>query len=182
MLQSAPSSGIQTTTLRGGSGENYTLGSALTNNGANITGRWVVSGTNNFTGATTINGGILEVGNAAALSQTGAIAVNTGGTLLLSGAGGTNTKLKATAAVTLAANSLTAASLALSGITSSFEQQVGALTLSLNSVIDFGTFASGNTLRFADSSGVTWAGGRSQASGTGPWDWITCVLGRTTRG
>jgi len=169
VLQSAPSGGSQLTTLSGGSGETYSLASTLANNGANTTnvlktgdGKWTVTGTNNYTGTTTISGGTLDVGNAATLSQTSAVAVNSGGTLLLSGAGGTNSKLSTTEPVTLSGGKID-----LSAMTSSLDQHVGALTLSNSSVIDFGTLAGGNTFRFADSSGATWATGQS----LNVWNW-----------
>lgn len=161
VLQSAPISSVQTITLSGGTGENYTLGSSLTNTNPNTTavlktgaGQWTVTGTNSYTGTTAVDGGTLEVGNAATLSQTSSIAVDSGGTLLLSGSGSTNNKLNATAGVTLDDGKFS-----LSGMTSSLDQQVGALTLTSDSVIDFGTLAGGNTFRFADSSGATWASG-----------------------
>ena len=169
VLQSSPSAGFQTTTLSGGSGEAYSLGSALTNNGANTTnllktgaGKWTVTGTNNYTGATTVSGGTLEVGNAATLSQTSSVAISSGGTLLLSGAGGSNNKLNSTTAVTLSGGAID-----LSGMTSSLDQHVGALILSNSSVLDFGALAGGNTFRFADSSGASWTSGAY----LNVWDW-----------
>ena len=74
--------------------------------------------------------------------------INSGGTLLLSGAGAN--KINNSAAVTLNGGTI-----AMGGSTS-LDEQVGALTLSASSVIDFGTFAGGNILRFADSTGATW--------------------------
>ena len=167
--QSAAVLSIQTTTLSGGSGENYTLGSALANSGANTTavaktgaGQWTVTGTNSYTGATNVSGGTLNVGSAASLSQTASLAVNNGGTLLLSGVGGSNIKLNTAAALTLDGGTLS-----LNGMTSTLDQQVGALTLTNDSVLDFGTLVAGNTFRFADSSGATWASGKYLSI----WNW-----------
>ncbi len=78
--------------------------------------------------------------------------MNNGGTLLLSGAGGTDNKLNTAAGVTLAGGALS-----LGGMTSSLTQNVGALTLTANSIFDFGTLLAGNTFKFAASNGV-WTG------------------------
>ena len=118
-------------------------------------GTLTLTGNDTFTGATTINasGGTLEVGGTGSLSGSTSIAVNSGGTLLLSGTGGTDTKLNTSAAVTLNGGSLAVSD----SIGGSLDQSVGALTLSANSIIDFGMFASGNTLRFANSV-ADWTG------------------------
>lgn len=50
---------------------------------ATSTGKFILSGTNTFTGATAISGGTLTAGAAGALGATSGITVNSGGTLLL---------------------------------------------------------------------------------------------------
>ena len=114
-------------------------------------GTTTLTGTNAYTGATTVNAGTLE--NSGSLSGTTSIAVNSGGTLLLSGAGGGNTKLNDAATMTLGGGKLS-----FSGITTSLDETVGTLTLSASSIIDFGTLAAGNTFRFANSSAISWTG------------------------
>lgn len=125
----------------------------FTKAGANVL---TLTAANTYSGNTTINGGRLEVSGS--IANSAAISVNTGGTLLLSGAGGLDAKLKTTAGIELNSGSATVAALDLGGMTSTLDQAVGALTLSAGSIIDFGSLGAGNTLRFADSHASTWAG------------------------
>jgi len=121
--------------------------SGLTKQGG---GLLTINSAGTYAGATVVaaNGGTLEVGGASGkLSGTTSIAVNTNGTLLLSGAGGTDTKLNNLAPVTLAGGTID-----LDGMTSSLDQTVGALTLSANSILDLGTLLAGNTWKFAPSN------------------------------
>ena len=112
------------------------------------------AGTVKFTGAktyfgpTAVNGGTLNLAGSILNSSGLTIA---GGNLLLPD-GGTN-KIKDTAPVTLGGD--TPSSLTLSGTVS---ETAGVLTLagSAASTLDYGSGA--GTLRFADSSGVTWPG------------------------
>jgi len=153
--QSAPSGGTQVVTLSPRIGESFTLGSAITDTGGNINsvlktgpGTTTLATANPFTGSTTVSGGTLEVA-AGSLANTASIAVNSGGTLLLNG---TNQDRINNAAST----ALNGGTFALAG-SASLDEQAGTLTLSATSTLDFGTFASGHTLRFADSSGASWA-------------------------
>jgi len=156
--QSAPSGGSQTTTLSGGSGETYTLGAALTDGGATSThvlktgaGIWSLAGDHDFTGATTVSGGRLDLGSSGKLSQTAAVTINAGGTLLLGGAAGAD-QIHDTAAMTLAGGRLGWGGLA------GLNENVGALTLSSTSTIDFGTAEIAQQLRFQDSHLKGWTG------------------------
>ena len=156
ILQAAPVSGVSVATVTGAGAS--TLGSALNDVGGGVVtaltkngnGSWTMTGTKTYTGATTVNAGVLNV--AGKLSGTTAITVNNGGTLLLSGAGGTNSKLNNAAPITLAGGRLD-----LSGMSSSLTQTVGALTLTANSIVDFGTLLAGNTLKFGTSV-ADWSG------------------------
>lgn len=154
ILQAAPASGVSVVTVTG-TGQS-TLGSALTDAGGGIVtaltkngaGSWTMSGDKTYTGATTVNAGILEVGaNGGKLSGTAAITVNGSGTLLLGGTGGTNVKLNNAAAVTLAGGKID-----LGNMTSSLNQTVGALTLTATSILDLGLLVAGNTWKFAASN------------------------------
>ena len=163
--QSAAVANAQTVTLSPGTGESFTLGSAITNTGGNTNsvlktgaGSTNIATTNNFTGTTTVTNGTLEVSGA--LTATSQVTVNTGGTLLLSSA--------ATDIVNNgAAFDLNGGRITLGGA-SSLDETVGTLTLSANSIIDFGTL--GHTFRFADSSG-----GALETAWTGTalsiWNW-----------
>jgi fibronectin-binding autotransporter adhesin len=139
-------------------GNDVTLSNALTLGASGTaavtksgTGTLTLTAANTYSGATAISasGGTLEIGQGGSLASTSSVTVNSGGTLLLSGTTNYN-RINDSAAVTLAGGTLSM------GGSTSFDEQVGALTLSGNSVIDFGTLAGGNILRFADSTGATW--------------------------
>ena len=147
--------GTRTFRVNNGSAASDLLISASLQNGAIIkadTGTLTLTGNNTFTGATTINAGTLEAGAAGALGATGSVVVNAGGTLLLSGTGD---RVNDAAAMTLAGGTLDAA-----GLSETF----GTLTLTDDSIIDFGTGAS--TLNFADSTGL-WTTGKT----LNIWNW-----------
>ena len=125
---------------------NNSTASTLTKAG---TGSVIVTAANTYSGATIVNQGTLEVaGTAGALANTSRVTVNTGGTLLLSSttaaAGG---QIADGAGVTLAGGTIQAG---VNGI----NETMGALTLSNDSTIDFGTLTGTNNLRFADSTGL----------------------------
>jgi autotransporter-associated beta strand protein len=122
--------------------------SALVKDGASTQ---VLSGNNTgFIGTTTINSGTLEATATNALGSTTVINVN-GGSFLVSAENAINDN---------AAINLNGGTLAVSG---TFDETVGALTLSANSTLDFAGFV--GTLRF---SGIgSWATGANLAI----WNW-----------
>ena len=112
----------------------------LTKSGA---GTLALSGNNSaLTGAVAVTGGTLAASSANALGGATSVTVSSGGSLLVT----EDNAINNSAAINLAGGTL-----AMSGTTN---DTVGALTLSANSVIDFGTFV-GNVY-FADSSAVSW--------------------------
>jgi autotransporter-associated beta strand protein len=122
--------------------------SALVKDGASTQ---VLSGNNSaFTGTTTINSGTLEATATNALGSTTVINVN-GGSFLVTAENAVNDN---------AAINLNGGRMAVSG---TFNETVGALTLSANSTLDFAGFV--GTLRF---SGIgSWASGANLAI----WNW-----------
>ena len=149
----------------GGSINGSNLGVTFTN--ASVT----LTGTNSYTGTTTVSGTgeVLSLGTNGALTGTTNIVLN-GSTLLL---GNTN-QINTNATITLNGGTLD-----LSGGTSRASQTLGALTLTADSIIDFGdltgtsslTFSSisgllSNTLSIYDWNGTTYWGGTSTTGGT----------------
>jgi|GEM_PF-6219676 len=102
-------------------------------------GQLTLTGANSFTGDTLVTGGILAVG-ADALAATSAITVTSGGTLLLADSGDHISDL---APLTLAGGTFDF------GALSSTSENLGALILAADSIIDFGA-GTGNTLRFSN--------------------------------
>lgn len=103
-------------------------------------------GPNTFTGATAILGGTLAVG-AGALRTTSSVSINSGGTLLLAGAGAID-RVNNSAGINLAGGTLSTSGL------SGAAETLGSLTLSGNSTIDFGA-GTGDTLTFASLASHT---------------------------
>ena len=156
--QSAPVANAQLVTLSPGTGESFTLASALADTGGNVNsvlktgaGSTTLATANTFTGTTTVSGGTLEAAATNVLGNTTSIAVNSGGTLLL---GGTGNRIADSAPITLAGGTFN---------TAGFSETVGALTLSASSIIDMGAGVS--ILHFADSHLASWTGTLSI------WNW-----------
>ena len=118
----------------------------------NGSGTQTLAGATTFTGSTTVNSGTLTAASANALGNSTVINVN-GGSFLVT----------AENAVNDSANiNLAGGRMAVSG---NFNQNVGALTLSADSIIDFSAFS--GILRF---SGLSWASGASNAT-LAIWNW-----------
>jgi autotransporter-associated beta strand protein len=119
------------------------------------------SAANTFSGTTTINAGTLELAKTGALGSTSSVTVNSGGTLLFTGA--STDRISNTAGITLAGGALTAQNVT---------ETMGALTLTGASVINLGTDGTTQDLTFAsltDSGGslviYNWSGSQF-SSGT----------------
>ena len=120
-----------TLTISGGVGGT----GGVTKNG---TGSLVLSGSNTYSGATTVNAGVLEAANANALGNTTGVTVN-GGSLLVSADDSINgLGITLNKGITGDATS-TQAALAFSGAYSNTSGTAGSLTLSQDSIIDLGT-------------------------------------------
>jgi autotransporter-associated beta strand protein len=144
--------GTRTLTLTGTNTGNNTLAPIIGDNtGAttlvkNGAGMWILTGSNTFSGTTTINGGTLTLATSSgsALGSTSSVTVNSGGTLML----GASNQINDNAGITLHGGTLASGGFS-EGSASVGAHGVGALTLSLaGSHLDFGTGTVG-TLRFA---------------------------------
>jgi autotransporter-associated beta strand protein len=103
----------------------------------------VLSGTNAYTGTTTVSGGTLEVQGS--LSGTTAVTVNTSGTLLLNSAASPIINTAATMTVG-------GGTVKIDNSLSNTNQTFGSLTLTGTSILDFGTGSAGNTMTFSSLS------------------------------
>jgi fibronectin-binding autotransporter adhesin len=148
-------------------GINTSTGGTVTKDG---TGFLTLSATNNYTGATTINNGTLELQNnnttTARLTNTSSITVNSGGTLLLSASSVvSNDRINDSATMTLNANGSSTVAFKTSGLSEhgalNNTPGMGALTLQSNSIIDMGNGAS--VVAFANSAAqsANWGTGRT---------------------
>jgi autotransporter-associated beta strand protein len=140
-----------TLTVNGSSTTTYSGGISGTGNIVkNGSGTQTLAGATTYTGATTVNSGTLTAAATNALGNSTVINV-TGGSFLVTAANAVNDN---------AAVNLDGGRLAVSG---NFDETVGLLTLSANSVIDFSGFV--GTLRF---SGIgSWANSANLAI----WNW-----------
>jgi len=137
--------GARTLTLTGTNTGDNTLAAVIgDNSGATAlvksgTGTWVLSGSNTFSGTTTINGGTLKLATSpgSALGSTSSITVNSGGTLLL----GASNQINNSAGITLNGGTF-----ATGGFSEGDSSHIGVGALTLNadsSHIDFGTGPAG---------------------------------------
>ena len=128
---------------------NFTTG-GITKQG---TGRVTLSGSNGFTGTTTVSAGTLELAKSGgqAIGATSSVTITTGGTLLLS----QSNQINDAATITLNGGTFN---------TGGLSETVGTLTLSSNSTLDL---AGASSLNFAASSGQTWSGTLSI------WNWTS---------
>jgi autotransporter-associated beta strand protein len=107
------------------------------------TGTWTLKGANTFTGATIVNGGTLTLAptSGSTLGFTSSVVVNSGATLLL----GAGNQINNTAPMTLGGGTFAKGNFSEGGINAA---GVGALTLTADSHLDFGTGSVG-ALTFA---------------------------------
>jgi len=142
-------------TLTSGGGFGIASG-GLTKSG---TGTLTISNTNTFSGATTVNGGIINYQNATSFGGSSAITVNAGGTIQVQGglAGGSS-------ALTLAGSGAANATGALESVSGN-NSYAGLVTLGGNTVItsDTGT----GTLTLSNAGAITGSGYNLTLSGSG---------------
>ena len=136
-------------------GDTFTVSGDISGSGGvtkNGNGTLILSGSNSYLAPTVVNSGTLQAAAFGALGNSTVIDVN-GGSFLVTAANAVNDN---------AAINLGGGTLAVSG---NFNQNVGALTLSADSIIDLNGFS--GILRF---SGLSWASGASNAT-LAIWNW-----------
>jgi fibronectin-binding autotransporter adhesin len=144
----AGSSGTDRVNISGPITQNSGAASGVIKQGA---GTLALSGANTYTGTTTINAGTLKLerlsGGIGAASVTGStIAVNSGGTLLL----GAANQIGDTTGITMSGGTL-----GMGG----FSDTAGKLSVSANSIFDFGNTGAGtSTFTFSDFDTATYGG------------------------
>ena len=114
-------------------------------------GTLILSGLNSYNGSTVVNTGTLNANSTNALGSTSSVVVSNGGSLLVTAGDSINDS----AGVTLAGGTL--------AVNGTFNESVGLLTLSANSIIDLNGFT--GTLRFGGVG--SWASNTTLAI----WNW-----------
>lgn len=138
--------------VTGGIGDSGTQ--SMTKSG---TGKLTMTSSGTWGGDLTINGGTVELSGSAGKLGGGSntlVTVNTGGTLLLNG---TNVDQVKNGNLVV----LNGGTLALGPSMKSTAEVFSTLTLTDNSIIDFGSLASGAILDFANSNAVAWTAGKT---------------------
>ncbi len=107
----------RTLTLSGSNGGNNSIAGGLVDSASKTlgltkagTGKWVLNGTNTYTGATTVNAGTLVIGQTGRISNSSAVTINGGGNFAY------NSSEARTGAITLAGNGVSRAILSGTGV------------------------------------------------------------------
>ncbi|MEI6073004.1 MAG: autotransporter-associated beta strand repeat-containing protein, partial [Verrucomicrobiae bacterium] len=144
----------------GTSGNSTTFAGVISGTNGNVikdgTSTQVLTGNNTYTGTTTVSAGTLEAAAAGALGTTSAITVTTTGTLLLS----------ANAATSGNALTMSNGTVALIKTGTGVSNTLGTLTLTENSIIDFGSITAGNNILTLGAV-TTWTSGKTIEI----WNW-----------
>ena len=161
-------------TIVSDTGVTATIASSLTGTGGlykSGAGTLMLSGTNSFTGSSTISAGTLVLSGGSALGDTTALLVDTGGTLQL-GASETIGALSGAGTIGLNAHTLTTGGYSSTTISGSItgtgglvKTGSGTLTLSGTNSYSGGTSITGGTLTAASTSALASTGAVSIASG-----------------
>ena len=132
-----------------GSGGNITLGGVISGTNSLIasgSGTLTLTGSNSYTGTTTVSSGTVSLSNTGKLSGTTNVVVN-GGSLLLGG----NNSINPSANLTLGGGTLSLGA----GATRAPAQAINTLTLTANSVIDFANLSGTSALTFSSIIGLS---------------------------